>query len=326
MELLKNSITPSELTGILGNMTIQGIYKSLKAQNINTVTINRRKFIPPSGVRKFLKHRGYTYPKINISMQIVKGGAGKTSLSFALAVRAAHYGAKILVIDFDQQGNLTRSLGVESRERPVWLNIIRDNVNVKDAIVSLSDNLGIIPSNLNNSRLDVELSQSNPNFRDMVRDKLQDIRNSYDLIIMDCPPAINKINTTAACASDLIIIPINPDPYAMDGLEFTITELQRIKKEFKLNYDYKIIWNRYDARERLGAVYMHALVKNEERAIKVMPVVIRADVSIKNAIFDSKSIFSLPKKTAIRDDIDQFTREVLGINAWIDKNKTNSEI
>jgi chromosome partitioning protein len=322
VKLLKNSITPIELTECLGGITIQGVYKTLKTQNIDILTVNRRKFISSLGVRSLLIQRGFTYPKINISFQIVKGGAGKTTLSFALAVRASHYGAKILVVDLDQQSNLTRSFNVEAREAPVWLNIIRDRVNIKKAIISLSENLHIIPSNLNNSRLDVELSQSNPNLRDMVRDKLYSVRDDYDIIIMDCPPAINKINTTATCASDLIIIPVNPDPYSMDGLEFTVSELQRIKKEFKIDFDYKIVWNRYDARERLGAIYMHALVKVEERAMKLLPVVIRTDASVRNAVFDSKSIFDLPKKTPIRGDIDQFTRELLGINAWIDISKT----
>ena len=80
--------------------------------------------------------------------------------------------------------------------------------------------------------------------------------------------------------------------------------------------------NRYDARERLGAVYMHELTKQAERVDKILPVVIRADTSVKNAIFDTKSIFELPRKAPIREDIDQFTKEVLGINAWKEANAT----
>lgn len=313
----KSSLTPVELIDCLGGMTVQGVYKALKSHNITTeITQTRRKLVPSQGVRKLLEERGFVYPKQNISFQIVKGGVGKTSLSFALATRASHYGANVLVIDFDQQSNLTRSFNIEAREMHVWLNIIRDNVNIKDAIVAVSENLHVIPSNLNNSRLDVELIQSSSNFKDLVRDKISSIRNDYDLVIMDCPPAINKVNATVTCASDLIIIPINPDPYAMDGLEFTLAELVKIQKDFKLGFQYKIVWNRYDARERLGAVYMHELVKTEERASKVIPVVIRSDASVKNAVFDSKSIFELPKKSAIREDIDQFTKEILGINVW----------
>ncbi len=317
MGILNGSLTPKELAESLGKITVQGIYKTLKSKQIDTITAeNRRKYVPPLGVRQLLQERGYKYPNQNISFQIVKGGVGKTSLSFSLAVRASHYGARVLCIDFDQQSNLTKSFSVDAREQPVWINIIRDNVKSEKTIIRISDTLDLIPSNLNNSRLDVELTQSASNLRDMIRDQISSIRNNYDLVIMDCPPAINKINTAVTCGSDIILIPINPDPYAMDGLEFSLSELTKIKKDFKLNFDYRIIWNRYDARERLGALYMHQLTKDEKKIDKILPVVIRTDTSLKNAIFESKTIFDSSKKSAIKEDIDQFTREILGINAW----------
>ena len=130
----------------------------------------------------------------------------------------------------------------------------------------MSDNLHLIPSNLNNSRLDVELTQSASNLSDLIKDIIDPIRNNYDLVIIDCPPAINKINTAVTCASDMVLVPINPDPYAMDGLDFTLSELARIKKEFKLGFDYRVVWNKYDARERLGAVYMHSINKARRHA------------------------------------------------------------
>jgi chromosome partitioning protein len=311
------SITPVELTDTLGGMTIQGVYKALRSLQIPTeATSTRRKLIPSYGVRKLFEERGFIYPRQNLSFQIVKGGTGKTSLSYSLAVRAYQYGARVLCIDFDQQGNLTRSFNIEAREQPVWLNIFRDRLDASQAIIKVTDGLHIIPSNLNNSRLDVELTGTASNLKDMIRDKLALVRNQYDLVIMDCPPAINKINTAATCASDRIIIPINPDPYAMDGLEFTITELEKIKADFKLHFDYRIVWNRHDARERLGMFYIHELAKRADRADKVLPFVIRTDSSVKNAIFDSKSIFDSSKKSVVRGDVDQFTKEVLGINAW----------
>jgi chromosome partitioning protein len=313
----KASITPIELADCLGGITVQGVYKALKVHEIQTeIANNRRKYIPSAGVRKLFEERGFTYPNLNISFQIVKGGVGKTSLSFSLAVRASHYGARVLAIDLDQQGNLTRSFNVEARDIPVWINIIRDNVSAKKSLVKISNNLDFLPSNLNNSRLDIELAQSASNLKDMIKDTISPIRNQYDLVIIDCPPAINKINTAVTCASDIVIIPINPDPYAMDGLEFTISELDKVKKDFKLSFDYKIVWNKYDARERLAAVYMHALTKQENLIDKIIPVVCRIDASMKNAVFDSKSIFELSKRAPIREDIDQFAREVLGINLW----------
>lgn len=317
MEQFKSFITPAELADCLGSITIQGVYKALKTHSIQTETANnRRKYIPSNGIRKLFREKGFSYPNLNISFQIVKGGTGKTSFSFSLAIRASHYGARVLAIDFDQQGNLTRSFNVEARDRPVWINIIRDNVSAQEALIKVSDNLDFIPSNLNNSRLEVEIAQSASNLKDMIRDIIAPIRNQYDIVILDCPPAINKINTAVTCASDLVIIPINPDQYAMDGLVFTTAELNRVKKEFKLTFDYKIVWNKYDARKRLGAVYMHELTKQEEHVGKIIPVVCRVDASMENAIFDSKSIFELSKRASIREDIDQFAKEVLGINLW----------
>jgi chromosome partitioning protein len=317
MEQFNNTITPIELADCLGGITVQGVYKALKTHNIETgVTNNRRKLIPASGIRRLFEERGFKYPKSIISFQIVKGGVGKTSLSFCLAVRASHYGARILAIDLDQQGNLSRSFNVEARGKPVWLNLFRDKVPVDQAIIPLSDTLHVIPSNLSNSRLDTELTQSSANLRDLLKDILAPVRNNYDLIIIDCPPAINKINAAVTCASDTVIVPINPDPYAMDGLDYTISELNSIKKGFKLSFDYRIVWNKYDARERLGAVYMHELMKRDGLSDNLIPVVCRVDASLKNAIFDAKSVFELPKKAPIREDIDQFAKEILGINAW----------
>lgn len=317
-----HNLSAIDLADCLGGISVQAVYKALKAYEIQTETKkNKRIFIPSNGVRKLLEERGFKYPKLNLSFQIVKGGVGKTSLSFCLALRASHYGARVLVIDLDQQGNLTRSLNVEARGLPVWMNIIRDESDIETAIVKISDSLHLIPSNLNNSRLDVELTQSSRNLKDIIHDIISPIRNKYDLVIMDCPPAINKINAAVTCSSDIIIIPINPDPYAMDGLDFTLSELQKLKKEFKLHFEHLIVWNKYDGRERLGAYYMHELAKREDLVDKIMPVVCRTDTSIKNAIFSETSIFGLSKKSPIKEDIDQFTKEVLGINQWnINKN------
>ena len=111
----------------------------------------------------------------------------------------------------------------------------------------------------------------------------------------------------------------------MDGLDFTLAELQRIKQDFKLKFKYHIVWNRYDARERLGAVCMHDLAKDENKINNVLPVVIRVDASLKNSIFDATSLFDLPKKSAIREDIDQFTKEILGINSWINSQNSDNQ-
>jgi len=306
MEKIKSkqekSLTFSDLSGMV--------------ENISVSEPNKRRGATSAEIRRLFEERGFVYPRQNLSFQIVKGGTGKTSLSYSLAVRAYQYGARVLCIDFDQQGNLSRSFNIQAKDKYVWLNLFRDRIDAEQAVIELADTLHLIPSNLNNSRLDVELSGSASNLRDMIGDKLAPIRDRYDLVIMDCPPAINKINTAIACVSDMVLIPVNPDPYALDGLEFTVSELERVKSDFKLDFDYRVIWNRFDARERLGAFYIHELSQNKRFAEKVMPIVIRTDASVKNAVFDSRSVFDLPKRSVFREDVDQFAQEIIGITKW----------
>jgi chromosome partitioning protein len=306
-------------------MTLQGVYRILKQHNIKANT-GARRLVKFNEVRDILISRNFQYPNKNYSFQIVKGGAGKTSLSSNFALRASQYGAKVLAVDFDQQGNFTSTFGINTKDRPVFINLFRKECKIEDAIVTVNDALHIIPSSLDNSRLDVELTQrSSLNIRDLIRDILEPVRNKYDIVVMDCPPAINRINVAVTCSSDYVVIPVNPDQYSMDGLEFTIAELITIQKDFKMNaLDYFIVWNKYDARERLGAHYMHYLVKDSSKVSKILPVVIRTDVSIKNVVYEMTNIFERGKKTTIKEDMDHFTREILGINAW-NENKTKEK-
>lgn len=313
-------LTPNELIGLIdGITTVQGIYKTIDKLNIETIHhSSRKKLIPPLGVRKLLKDKsGFAFDKKFLSMFMIKGGVGKTTLASTLALRSSHYGVKVLLIDFDLQANLTRSFNIEARDYPAWIDIITEHKSVKDCIISISDTLDIIPSNLNNSRLDIELSSNNFNLKDYVKDSLESVIDDYELVIFDCPPALNKVSVAAVCASDLVIIPITPDPYSMDGLEMTIKELQRIKRAYKLNMNYKLIWNMYDDRKRLAAIYLHDIAKKINIDL-IIPIVIRVDSAFANAISECRSIFELPKKKCqnAKKDIDQFTREILEL-PWI---------
>jgi chromosome partitioning protein len=228
----------------------------------------------------------------------------------------------VLLIDFDQQGNASRCFDIETRESPVFLNLFRNEVKVTDTIIAINEFLHIIPSNLNNSRLDFEMSQKTSlNMKEIIKNIISPIRNNYDLIIMDCPPAINRVNATVTCASDLVVIPINPDQYALDGMQFSISEIEAIKVDFGLDkLDFKLVWNKYDAREKLGTIYMHALVKDEHMIDKILPVVIRTDTDFKNSVHEKRSIFEISKKSSAKEDIDELTREILGIRDWLKLN------
>ncbi|WP_010303922.1 ParA family protein [Candidatus Odyssella thessalonicensis] len=317
-------LTPAELSYGLG-ISKSTAYTLLEKRNNQSEETaqnqNKRIIIPSNVIRKLLCERDFHYPNLNISFQVVKGGAGKTSLATNFAYRCAQYGAKVLLIDFDQQGNASRCFNIETRSKPVFLNIFRQECDIKDAIISVNEFFDIIPSNLNNSRLDYEMSQKvSLNIRDMLRKLLEPIRSNYDLVIMDCPPAINRINASVTCGSDLIVIPVNPDQYALDGMQFSVSEIEMIKKDFNLkDLEYKLVWNKYDAREKLGAIYMHALVKDAAMLHKLIPIVVRTDTEFKNSVHEKRSIFENGKKSAAREDVDELTRELLGLRDWSPK-------
>lgn len=326
MEKITLGLTANELSDSIG-ITVQGVYRILAARDIKSHAPTKKRIISATNIRSILTDRGFKYPKLNISTQVVKGGAGKTTIAFNLASRAAYYGVRILAIDFDQQGNLTRSFNVDSQNRPVWVNIFRKEKNITEAIVPVNEYLDLIPSNLNNSRLDTEMIQNaNTNLKDMLNDILSPVRDKYDLVIMDCPPSINRVNAAVTCASDLVIIPINPDQYSIDGLTYTISELNELKHSFKMTKpDYKILWNRYDAREKLANIYMHLVAKDDIYMSKLLPMVIRSDTTLKNVILEGTNIFESKRKTVAKEDMDQLTRELIGLNEWADSIKDKKD-
>jgi chromosome partitioning protein len=316
-----NYLHVNELSSVIGNITPQGIYKLLKTKNLESIMISsRKKVIPPQSVRSILLDKGFKYKKNILSFDMIKGGVGKTTLSSNVGMRASHYGCKTLLIDFDLQGNLSRSFDIElDKNKKVWIDILKDNIDVKDTIIKIDEYLDIIPSNLNNSRLDIEMQHAAINIKDHVHDTLENIIDEYELIIIDCPPAINKVSASAICASDKIIIPLNPDPYAMDGLDMTLNEIKRIKTNFKIKKpDYLVVWNKYDARKRLGAIYMNELAKQIPTK-NILPVVIRTDTSYQNSIANTGSIFEGSKNSAAKEDIDQMTKEILGLTNWTEE-------
>jgi chromosome partitioning protein len=321
------TITPIDLLNSVSSIgTLHGIHKLLKNKNIPTLKLGTKKLIPSSSARDFFKSKGFEYPHMNINFHIIKGGVGKSSLASALAIRANMYGARVLCIDFDQQGNFTRSLGIDGRKKPVWLHIFRNEVSIEDAIIPITKSLHLIPSSMNNSRLELELANSSVNLKDLIRDNLRPVRNLYDLVIFDCPPSLNKTTAAVACASDLVLMPINADGYSIDALNVTIEELKNLGKNFKIDIPYSIIWNKYDQREKLSVKYLHDVASNASCQEKVLPVVIRVDASIKNALDQGISVFELAPKAGVAEDLDRLTKEVLGIQSWKDQNNTTQSI
>jgi chromosome partitioning protein len=315
-------ISPKELASLLG-VTTNLVYKIIQSDGLNTTqSQNNRKKLPPSTVRQILSKRGFHFKPSIIAVEGLKGGIGKTTISLALTEGAARYGIKTLVIDLDMQGNLTEYFLKSDGNTRVLVHLIKGTSKIENIIKNHSEFIDFIPSSLDNSRLEIELNKT-INYKTFLRSLLAPIIDDYDLIILDCPPTLSRITTLATCAADCVLIPINTDRDSMSGLYYQLDEIYNLKKTFEIDIDYKIIWNKFDAREKLSSFYMQEIYTNDKTKDKLLPMVMRTDTTYKNAKAFKQSLFSM-KKSAAKEDAEQLVKELLGLNSWIENKKTNS--
>ena len=161
-----------------------------------------------------------------------KGGVGKTTTAVNLTAALTEAGKRILLCDFDPQANATSGLGLDKRHlRHSVYDVVINNVPAKDAIVHTKFG-DVLPSTADLAGAGVELiSMPSPNYR--LRDALEKVRNDYDLIFIDCPPSLELLTLNSLCAADGIMVPVQCEYYALEGLTDLMTTLRMVKR--KLN-------------------------------------------------------------------------------------------
>ncbi|MFS8541779.1 MAG: AAA family ATPase, partial [Tissierellales bacterium] len=154
-----------------------------------------------------------------ISIFNQKGGVGKTTSVVNLAAALGRLNKKVLVVDIDPQGNATSGLGVDknSLQKSIY-NVMIDNADIKNIIYNTTaENVFIVPSNVELAGAEIELIEKED--RELVLKKaLKDVKNSYDIIFIDCPPSLGLLSINGLTASDSVIIPIQCEYYALEGV------------------------------------------------------------------------------------------------------------
>jgi chromosome partitioning protein len=310
--MLELNFPVTALAKILGK-THQAIHKFCNENDIEIITGKNKSFLSPQALRQYFEKFRYNYPKEIIAFQACKGGVGKTSLCFNIAARASQYGTKILAIDMDMQAHLTMAvLGNNDINLPVWYDVLKGKP-IASIIQKIHPHLHLIPSNLDNSYLDKIISQSSKVvYTAYVYDHLSKIKNNYDLILIDCAPALSHINTAVSIAADKVFIPVNPDLFSFDGLEKTLSELKDIQNSFHKELDVSIILNRFDGREK-NSLDVIANLKNKYGALLCSTVVVVSS-EIKNSISRKELLFNIKKRPQVADDIDTIVRDLLRIS------------
>jgi chromosome partitioning protein len=290
--------------------TIQSIHLRIKREKLEVNKNNNRVYFNHSTSKKLLNLK---FPNKIYSFQLVKGGVGKSVISLNFAVRCALLGAKVALIELDQQANLTRTFDVDSSNKPVMIDYINESLNIEELLVPIMDGLDFIPSRVDNALLDNHLMLGKHPLDRVFAKPLNYLKKKYDIIVIDCPPSIGASVTAAALASDTIIMPINPSDYAVAGLDLTYKELTDLSRKYEKDIDIKIVFNKYDARTNLSFETMSKIIKHDLYADKLVRAYIRSMQSIENAVSESKSVFDSFKKTPEREDFSVITREILGV-------------
>ena len=158
-----------------------------------------------------------------------KGGVGKTTTAVNLTAALTEAGKRVLLCDFDPQANGTSGLGVDKRHlRSSVYDVIINETPIQDAIVHTEFG-DVLPATADLAGAGVELiGMDQPNFR--LRDALQTIKDQYDLIFIDCPPSLELLTLNSLCAADGIMVPVQCEYYALEGLTDLMTTLRMVKK------------------------------------------------------------------------------------------------
>ena len=248
-----------------------------------------------------------------ISVANQKGGVGKTTTTINLSTMLAKKGKKVLLIDADPQGNATSGVGAEKEVEYSTYDILVSDVEMVQALEkTIIKNLLVCPSNINLAGAEVELV-SMMSREQRLKEKLEEIKDKFDYILIDCPPSLGLITLNAFTASDSVLIPVQCEYYALEGLGQLLNTVNLVKKHLNKNLEVEgALLTMYDARTNLS----NQVVKEVKKYFgdKVYKTVIPRNVRLSEAPSYGMPITEYDPRSKGAKTYEKFTKEFLKIN------------
>ncbi len=198
-----------------------------------------------------------------------KGGVGKTTTAINLSACLAETGKKVLAIDMDPQGNMTSGLGVDkdATEKTAY-ELLLGEVKLEECLQkSVVDSLDLLASNINLAAAEIELiGEEEKEF--ILQRGLEAVRDQYNYIIIDCPPSLNVLTINAMCAADTVLVPIQCEYYALEGLSQLIHTINLVQERLNPNLEIEgVVFTMYDARTNLSLQVVENVKSNLHQTI-----------------------------------------------------------
>ena len=249
-----------------------------------------------------------------------KGGVGKTTTSINLSAGLAYAGKHVLLVDFDPQGNASNGIGATgahgySPQRTVYQVLMGDDSVLDDKVTLDMPPLDVLPATIDLSGADVEMVSSDYQVgrEHLLKQKLDAVKDQYDFIIIDCPPSLGLLNTNALTAADSVMIPVQCEYFALEGLTQLLSTIRLVQKLWnpKLNIE-GVLLTMFDVRTKLSVEVQQEVRKYFKE--KVYRCYIPRNVRLSEAPSRGQSIFEYDTRSEGAKAYAALVKEVLTQN------------